>query len=499
MNQSYFAPISADHENISKPLTQIVSTTPSTALLCLLPPCLMLLAIDVALRARQRSTQSPIPGDSLSPDEMKCGGVTARKGLLGECDQKLAVEQRRSKDLQRMLRKQRNFTLHRHRLMLYKTQLIINPSPAPYRPVARHPSKGVCPSFSAFCDHLLLQNQIWKQQREIKSLRSSLDSVKAAGCSNAFQTFCESLLLSNKIWKLQKEVNRLTSETEQVKRSRVAAVTRAAKQMVLDVRKERLIEEYVKDLIAEVDECRDAVKSLRAEHEREIQEMAGGWREECRKYSLEIERLKLAQEARLLEQDLSNALEGEMMERLSSKQPKAEITYDHRLERNSSEVCAAYQSDEMETLSDFELEEMSNMSTTTYVGSAGGSPNYKSSFDESPGNKKGFTQRRAPLSSLKIPPRESSSTYFLISPTTKKSPVRRLDPGPYAGFSFNPLFFGHAEEPRQDLKEKENQGKRVFSLKLPPKPQRSSTRTPLSTSQVSMNVVQAPKRVQWKV
>ncbi|KAF8966135.1 hypothetical protein BDZ97DRAFT_1639798, partial [Flammula alnicola] len=127
--------------------------------------------------------------------------------------------------------------------------------------------------FRAFCERLLLQNKIWAQQREIKSLRKNLESMKDANSSNAFQAFCDRLVLSNNIWKQQKEIDLLMTEAEQLKRSRVMAVTRAAKQMVLDVRKERLTEEFVKDLIVEAEECKQAVISLRSEHEREVQEL----------------------------------------------------------------------------------------------------------------------------------------------------------------------------------------------------------------------------------
>ena len=48
-----------------------------------------------------------------------------------------------------------------------------------------------------------------------------------------------------------------------MKRSRVAAVTRAAKQMALDVRKESLLEEFVKDLIQELEESKRVVGELR--------------------------------------------------------------------------------------------------------------------------------------------------------------------------------------------------------------------------------------------
>jgi hypothetical protein len=87
-----------------------------------------------------------------------------------------------------------------------------------------------------------------------------------------------------------------------MKRSRVAVVTRAAKQMVLDVRKEKLLEEFVMDLIQELGEGKWVVGKMEEAHEHEILELTGEWSREYRK------RLKLAREASLVEQDVSNDL-----------------------------------------------------------------------------------------------------------------------------------------------------------------------------------------------
>ncbi|KAF8907044.1 hypothetical protein CPB84DRAFT_1658157, partial [Gymnopilus junonius] len=129
--------------------------------------------------------------------------------------------------------------------------------------------------FTSFCERLLLQNKIWKQQREIKTLQMALASNKTDATNNAFQAFCDRLILTNKIWRQQKQVDSLINEAEQLKRLREAAVTRAATQMAQDVRKERLTEEFVTDLITELGECKQAIITLRAEHECEIRELAG--------------------------------------------------------------------------------------------------------------------------------------------------------------------------------------------------------------------------------
>lgn len=447
-------------------------------LLYLLPPCLILLAMDAALRISDRPTADALPAEIPSNEhepraqEVITEHRTRYKGVIKE---------KYPKNRYRMLEKQRNFAYHRQRLLAYNPGLVTIPLNLPNRDreIRKLGSNGgVRPSFTTFCDRLLLQNKIWKQQREIKALRRSLDSISMANCSNAFKAFCDRLILSNNVWKLEKEVDQLTAETEMVKRSRVAAVTRAAKQMVLDVRKERLIEEFVKELMADLEESRQTIKSLCAAHEREIEEMVGEWRKDCRRLSEEVDRLKLAQEARLVEQELSNVMESELIERSILLCQQAGIP----LDKYRGESCPG---EDTETLSgsELELEEMSNMSTSTYVGSGGEqSPSSISSFDR---EKRIFPQRTAKPSSLKIHPRESGSTYLRISPVAK-APAGKLDPGPYVGFSFNPLFFG----PKDDSTKKDA-SRQVFA----PRHRRLAN----SCSNPILAGAEPQKRVQWKV
>lgn len=491
MSQSHL--ISAKSDNLPTPLSHIVSNPPpTTILLYLLPPCLIFLAIDVALRKSRRPSEDGIPL-KIAPNEheVRVHEVITehRTGYKGEIK-----ERQQPKDRHRMLEKQRNFAHHRQRLLVYNRPasipLILPSHDRETRKLGG--KRGVRPSFTAFCDRLLLQNKIWKQQREIKVLRRSLDSVSMANCSNAFKAFCDRLILSNNVWKLEKEVNQLTTETEMIKRSRVAAVTRAAKQMVLDVRKERLIEEFVKELMVDLERSRETIKSLRAAHEREIEEMAGEWRKDYRRLSDEVDRLRLAQKARLIEQELSNTMESELIERSTLLCQKAGISLDEYFEE-------AYPGEDTETLtgSDLELEEMTNMSTSTYVGSSGDlSP--KPSFDgrSTRRGKPISHQCTTKLSPLKIP-RESGSTYLRISPVAK-SPTGKLNPGPYVGFSFNPLFFGPADMSKKDLTNKDAT-KHVLSIKGAPRDRRSviSRSNPISVDTVQSSKPQ--KRVQWKV
>ena len=123
------------------------------------------------------------------------------------------------------------------------------------------------------------------------------------------------MLLSNQIWKMQRQIDELIAEGEKMKRSRVAAVARAAKQMASNVRKERLLEEFVKVLLFKSWRSKRVVGKM---HEPEILELTGEWSGEYRKLVREVERLKLAREASLVEQDFSNDLERRTCEEVAS-------------------------------------------------------------------------------------------------------------------------------------------------------------------------------------
>lgn len=490
----------------SQQMSDIKACPPSSALLYLLPPCILLLAIDVVLRLSNRP--APILNEPLDVPEaedlvVRKLAVKARWVLANfkKLDDDLSAEERRSRHLARMLQKQRNFAHHRRRIGVYKTQRQLEASP-PFDVVdgavttttttTKHPS-GVSEPFNNFCERLLLQNKIWKQRREIKALKNALHDIRESDSSNAFKVFIDRLLLTNKIWKQEKEIGSLLGETEALKRSRVAAVTRAAKQMVQDVRKERLTEEFVKDLIAELEECKQSIVKLRAEHEREIQELAGEWRKDCRRLAQQVERLELAQESRRVEQELSNEMEADLVHRLSIAEHGEEIN------RPPSGLSGTYScNDDVETLSDSDFEQMSNASTC--VGSGGDhSPNRKIEFVENSVDKTVPTKSpKVRLSPLKLT-RESSSPSIYVSPTTK-SPVRKLDPGPYAGFSFNPLFFGNAPVTRnEDDTETESPARRVtFSLKPAPERIATSFHSKSAVRSTARETRQA-KRVQWRI
>jgi len=488
----------------SEQMSDIKGCPPSSALLYLLPPCIFLLAIDVVLRLSSRS--SPIVNEPLDVPEaedpaVKKLAVKAQQVLANfkQLDDSLSAEERHSRHLARMLQKQRNFAHHRQRIGVYKSQRQLEAPPQSdvvngEMAMSKHSSGGVSEPFNNFCERLLLQNKIWKQRREIKALKNALRDIHESGSSNAFKVFIDRLLLTNKIWKQEKEIGHLLGETEALKRSRVAAVTRAAKQMVQDVRKERLTEEFVKDLIAELEECKQSIVKLRAEHEREIQELAGEWRKDCRRLAQQVERLELAQDSRRVEQELSNEMEADLVRRLSIAERGEEVS------RSPSGLSGTYScEDDTETLSDSDFEQMSNASTC--VGSGGDrSPNAKIEFVESSVDKIEPTKtRKVRLSPLKFTRESSSSSSVYVSPTTK-SPVRKLDPGPYAGFSFNPLFFGNGSVSRnEDDTETESPARRVtFSLKPAPEKTATSFHSKSAVRSMAQENRQA-KRVQWRI
>lgn len=449
---------------IAEQLSNFTINPSSSPFIYLLPPCLVLLAIDVVVRLSHR----PAPSPAVFPLEdegrpSKSNGKTilrlhhrARKvlGDLTQLEANLSTERARSQQLCRTLEKQRNFVRHRHCLEVYHDGQVrkgTDPSDSarpgqggpttcccqfvPAVPNRELRPKGVSKPFESFCQRLLIQNHIWKQQKQIKTLQRKLESEKRANASSAFKAFCDRLLLSNKIWKLQVEVKRLVEEGEQLKKSRVAAVTRAAKQMVQDVRKERLTEEFVKDLLVELNEHKRNMISLRAEHEKGMAEMAEEWKGDYRRMSKEIERLQLARDARLLEQELSNQIEEDLV--LSRN-----LQGHHGLEPMGER--SGHTEDGASTLSDdSDFDELSNLSSSTIVGSAGQcSPYGKYSFDDASISVSRVVPGRLP--SLRIPRRAMSSSSLRTPVNCNKTPVRRLDPEPYVGFSFNPLFFGNA-------------------------------------------------------
>lgn len=230
--------------------------------------------------------------------------------------------------------------------------------------------------FAAFCERLLLVNQIWKQEKQLKAQQEALEARAQASGATAFNTFCDQLLLWNRIWKLEREVTALVADGERLKRGRVTAVTRAAKRMVLDVQKERMVEEFVKDLIEDVAASKREVDDLREEHTKEIEEVHGDWIKDYRRVARELETLKLAQEARLAEQEVSNTMEESLCESLRAGKRRVEALEEKIAEygrdgyTSSNGVPANYSDDEA---TDVELDNLSELSSSSTCVSSGGS------------------------------------------------------------------------------------------------------------------------------
>ena len=169
-------------------------------------------------------------------------------------------------------------------------------------------------------------------------------------------------------------------EGDRLKRGRVAAVTRAAKKMVLDVQRERLVEEFVKDLIEEAAKSKREAEELKSEHEEEVRDIHGEWLKDYRRAKRELENLKLAQEAGLVEQEVSTSLEDSLYETLQAGKRRIEV-----LEAEIAQHAKAAEDLSLETLeeipfpsfsddesTDVELDSLSELSTSSTCVSSGG-------------------------------------------------------------------------------------------------------------------------------
>ncbi|KAJ2932873.1 hypothetical protein H1R20_g4233, partial [Candolleomyces eurysporus] len=444
------------------------SSGSGSALFFLLPPCIILFAIDIAFRNSRRlgapaDTKVPIEVEeeepSISADHpLKRLASKAQQILTNfrEVDRQMRMNEAMQKhSLSQELRRHRRTRLTRscsdsvveslraaqRNASAFSSSVLppsssssslSSPSPSPKSSsfsssssmsssVSSGASSPISPAFSGLCDRLLQANRVWKKDAEIKSLKRSVKSEKKARGSTAFKSLCDNLLLSNQLWKKQREVEELKEERERAKRARVGAVTHAAKQMALDVQKERMIEEFVKDVLREAEADRKALVDLKAAHEKEITEMVAEWQKEQKRTRREIEQLRLAQAAKSLEQEVSNELEDRLFEQIrqGSENPKEEEDLG-ALDQDVQEID--YYPSDVETY----LEEMSTMSSSsTCVGTPSPSPYKRAHFQKC----NIYGKRRDSFSSV------------------GSSSPRKFDREDYVGFSFNPLFFGDGQDP----------------------------------------------------
>ncbi|KAF8634669.1 hypothetical protein AX15_000770 [Amanita polypyramis BW_CC] len=253
-------------------------------------------------------------------------------------------------------------------------------------------------AFTSFCERLLAMNRIWKQEKQVKKLQSDVSSAEASRCGSAFSAFCDKLLLQNKVWRLEKQVMDLELESARLKRRFGATVKRAAKKMIEDLQYDRLIEGYVKDMVAELNSYKLALGVQSALREHELKEITWEWYQGYWKLSHEVEKLNLARQANSVQQDLQNNFEDSVYDNLRAAQRKVE-ELEARLERSERELVNVAEEDDV---TEVDHESVSTSSFTCV------------SFGDRGNNSK-----------RKTVPKPG-----------------RLILGDHTGFSFNPLFYG---------------------------------------------------------
>lgn len=326
-------------------------------------------------------------------------------------------------------------TTPRHQ-SLFSHQPLLNPASSDILKKSMD-KKHVTGTFVTFCEHLLFTNHVWKQERELRSLQASLKAAEKAKCSNAFKSFCDRLLLSNRIWQLERQIQELAAEGERNRRARVAAITHAAKQMAVDVRKEAMVEEFVLELLDELERSKGMVSEMREKHEEEIREIHGDWLKEYRQVVKENEELCLEKHARLAEQEVSNELEQSLYDavehRIKLDGDSASTLVEDAFDEASLLFpdSSSYSVDGTDADDLTEVDEgMSTMSSATCV-----------SFQElSNWSRKSSTLARQRWKSRKS---TDASTEKERLSRRESGSLRKLETAPYAGFSFNPLFFGN--------------------------------------------------------
>ncbi|KAG5221383.1 hypothetical protein IMY05_C4420000500 [Salix suchowensis] len=153
-------------------------------------------------------------------------------------------------------------------------------------PYPRDPSCSTKPSpyaFTSLCDRLVLTNTVWEQQKELKTLRSANWTKEQAHARSTFAAFTDRLLLQNRIWQQERQISELRASCERLKKAQESMITRTAEKMMVDVRKEGLVEDFVMDLIAELEASKKEILSVRESYEREITEINCEWMKDYRR------------------------------------------------------------------------------------------------------------------------------------------------------------------------------------------------------------------------
>ncbi|KAF8659284.1 hypothetical protein AX16_001858 [Volvariella volvacea WC 439] len=184
---------------------------------------------------------------------------------------------------------------------------------------ALHNCRG-SPAFLELCERLLTSNHIWRQEREIKRLQVELESKGQAAQEGVFNAFCERLLLANNVWRLQKVMKGFILN-EANTYSGIGEVVQSMKQAVAEMKEEMVIgpvKGSVEDLTQEVEEGKRQLLALKQEHQRQLDELNNEWMQDYGAVVRENQKLRLGQEAKLVEQELANELEQALFEKLES-------------------------------------------------------------------------------------------------------------------------------------------------------------------------------------
>ncbi|KAF5345011.1 hypothetical protein D9758_010434 [Tetrapyrgos nigripes] len=167
-----------------------------------------------------------------------------------------------------------------------------------------------------FTERLILANKMWQQKKVTNETQNQLVLREKQVNRNAFEAFGDKLLLSNVIWRQQTELKGLREEVEKLKKGRIRAISSQAKRMVVDTRREGMVGELCKDLTREVEEEKRKVVELQEQHGKEVKSVTAEWETKYRELLREVECLRLGQEARLIEQEISNDMEDRLRSRI---------------------------------------------------------------------------------------------------------------------------------------------------------------------------------------
>lgn len=168
------------------------------------------------------------------------------------------------------------------------TALVARPHPRPTTAYLERKLSRL--AFAHFTDRLILSNKIWAQNAVIVNLHHALLSSRAIARTNALDAFRDRVLLENVVWRQKETIRVLQKEKEGLKGGRVKSIVGMAKALAGKGRLIRKLE----------DEMR------RSKSTPSRKDATGK----------ELEKLRLAAEARVVQQELSNQMEEELRAQL---------------------------------------------------------------------------------------------------------------------------------------------------------------------------------------